>query len=228
LDFLRDEICFGAHYQHARKIMKILALELSSRRGNVALLNEENQPVVFEFPNDQKHSGAFFQTLQSLADRCRTLDSIVVGLGPGSYAGIRIAIGTAIGLQAASSARLVGLPSICAIPTDANEYCMVGDARRQSFFFVRVRAHEVVEGFDLYDEQELRGRLEELAGKVPVYSSEVLAQFGEMDIRYPSARVLAELVQHRKVSVSKGPLEPIYLRTPHITIPKPKLPHGQN
>lgn len=200
--------------------MKILALELSSGRGSVALLNDKKEPIVSDFPNDRKHSGSFFQTLEGLAERCRLLDSIVVGLGPGSYAGVRIAIGAAIGLQTASSARLLGLPSACAIATEANEYCVVGDARRQSFFFARVRAHKIVEGFDLYDEEELRARLEKVAPKMPVYSSEILAQFGQMDVRYPSALVLAQLIQRSRVGFSEAPLEPIYLRTPHITVSK--------
>src|ERR1041385_5052514 len=101
-------------------MMKILALENSTKQGSIAFLGEESEPIVFEFSNDRKHSGAFFQSLESLSHRFRKIDSIIVGLGPGSYVGIRIAIGAAIGLERASGARLVGLASGCLFATRAN------------------------------------------------------------------------------------------------------------
>ncbi|MDP9254502.1 MAG: tRNA (adenosine(37)-N6)-threonylcarbamoyltransferase complex dimerization subunit type 1 TsaB [Verrucomicrobiota bacterium] len=199
--------------------MKILALENSSAQGSVAWLEDDCEPTVFEFPNDRKHSGAFFQSLQRFSDRFDDLNSIVVGLGPGSYAGVRIAISAAIGLRSSSGARLLGLPSICALATEANEYCVVGDARRQSFFFARIGANEIVEGVDLYDEAELRARLAKLDPNIPIFSSETLAQFEQAIVRYPSALVLARLIQRGVSNPSPAPLEPIYLRAPHITIP---------
>src|ERR1700704_5394748 len=119
--------------------MKILALELSSAHGSVALLENDKEEFFREWPNDRKNSGPFFEHLADVQKRFGKADAIIVGLGPGSYAGTRIAISAAIGLQTASRARLLGYPSICAIECDAAEYCVIGDARRQSFFFARVR-----------------------------------------------------------------------------------------
>ena len=101
--------------------MKVLGLELSSARGSIAWLENETELFVQEFANDRKHSGLFFESLQGSIARFGKADRIVVGLGPGSYAGTRIAIATAIGLQTATGAELIGLPSICAMPTDAAE-----------------------------------------------------------------------------------------------------------
>jgi len=42
-------------------------------------------------------------------------------------------------------------------------------------------------------------------------------------IRYPSALVLARLARVLHRSFSLPPLEPIYLREPHITIPKLRI-----
>src|SRR5438552_10691230 len=130
LDFIRNEVRNAARY-HGQ--MKILALELSSARGSVALLDGDKIEFSREWPNDRKNSGPFFEHLAEMWKQFGKPDRIVVGLGPGSYAGIRIAISAAIGLQAACNAQLVGLPSICAIECEANEYCVIGDARRQSF-----------------------------------------------------------------------------------------------
>src|SRR5437867_13110502 len=119
--------------------MKILALELSSARGSLALRGNDHDDVLREWPNDRKNSGQFFEYLAEVQKQFGEPDTIIVGLGPGSYAGTRIAISAAIGLQTASRARLVGFPSICAMEFDASEFCVIGDARRQTFFFARVR-----------------------------------------------------------------------------------------
>ena len=77
-------------------------------------------------------------------------DEIVVGLGPGSYAGVRIAIATALGLRTAVRGDPRGDRSICAIDVEEREYCVIGDARRQSFFLARVNDGRLTEGPTLH------------------------------------------------------------------------------
>src|SRR2546421_4580215 len=98
--------------------MKILALELTSARGSVALLEGDKEEFFREWPNDRKNAGPFFEHLADVQKRFGKADAIIVGLGPGSYAGTRIAISAAIGLHTASHTRLMGFPSICAIDCD--------------------------------------------------------------------------------------------------------------
>jgi tRNA threonylcarbamoyl adenosine modification protein YeaZ len=198
--------------------MKILALELSTARGSLAWRNKDVDLVVREWPNDRKNSGAFFENLAHVREQFGLPDTIIVGLGPGSYAGTRIAISAAIGLQAASKARLLGLPSICAL--ENADYCVIGDARRQSFFFARIREQELVEGPSLFSEDQLKSKLDALRDDVPVFCSDSLPQFPKAVIRYPSAKVLVRLALNSNRSFKLPPLEPIYLREPHITLPK--------
>jgi tRNA threonylcarbamoyladenosine biosynthesis protein TsaB len=199
--------------------MKILALELSSGQGSIAWVEDDCEPFAFTFANDRKHSGLFFESLQSCLRRGGSPDAIVVGLGPGSYAGVRIAIATAVGLRAASAAKLGGFPSICAMETGAREYCVIGDARRDSFFFGRVSDDRLVEGPALHSREELAVKIMELRG--PLYASEPLPQFPKATLAYPSARRLAELARDQVGEIADTlPLEPIYLREPHITVPK--------
>ena len=155
--------------------MKILALELSSAQGSIAWMEEGQDLFVSEFANDRKHSGLFFENLQRSIAQFGKADRIVVGLGPGSYAGTRIAIATAMGLQAATGAELIGLPSLCAMPTDETEFVVIGDARRESFFFARVLGRRCVEGPVLCTHEELAQRLEPLA--VSIFSTEPLPAF---------------------------------------------------
>src|SRR5881296_1485960 len=199
--------------------MKILALELSTARGSLAWLNDDVE-LAGEWPNDRKNSAAFFENLSVATKKFGPPEIIVVGLGPGSYAGTRIAISAAIGLQLSSGARLIGFPSICAVECDALEYCTIGDARRKSFFFARIRGHELVEGAMLFSQSGLQAKLEYLVPEIPIFSSESLPQFKRAVVRYPSALVLARLAREPHRSFSLPPLEPLYLREPHITIPK--------
>jgi tRNA threonylcarbamoyladenosine biosynthesis protein TsaB len=200
--------------------MKILALELSSARGSVALFNDGNVVFFREWQNDRKNSGPFFEYLTEVQKQFVKPDTIVVGLGPGSYAGTRIAVSAAIGLQAASHARLIGFASICAIQCDVEEYCVIGDARRKSFFFARVRDNNLLEGPALMSEAELRENLDKVDSTMSIFAIENLPQFERAEIRYPSAKILAQLASDSNRNFAEPPLEPIYLREPHITIPK--------
>jgi tRNA threonylcarbamoyladenosine biosynthesis protein TsaB len=200
--------------------MKILALELSSARGSLAWRGGSDADFVRDWQNDRKNSGPFFEYLVEVQKKFGKPDTIIVGLGPGSYAGTRIAISAAIGLQAASNARLTGFPSICAIECDAPEYCVIGDARRQTFFFARVRDNNLAEGPTLMPEAELRENLDKVDRKMSIFATEKLPQFDRAEVRYPSAKVLAQLASDPKGNFALPPLEPIYLREPHITVPK--------
>jgi tRNA threonylcarbamoyl adenosine modification protein YeaZ len=213
--------------------MKILALELSSASGSLALFNDGKLGFSRDWQNDRKNSGPFFEYLAEVQKEFGKPETIIVGLGPGSYAGTRIAISAAIGLsfggttsvssgrdRARPSIRLIGFPSICAIECDAAEYCVIGDARRQSFFLARVRDNTLAEGPTLMPEAELRENLDKLDDKMSIFATEKLPQFERAEIRYPSAKVLARLASDSNRSFAQPPLEPIYLREPHITVPK--------
>ena len=197
--------------------MKILALELSTARGSVAWLEDDTE-FFREWPNDRKNSASFFEHVEMIIKKFGLPEIILVGLGPGSYAGTRIAISAAIGLQISSGARLLGYPSICAI--EDGEYGVIGDARRNSFFFASVRNHDLVEGPTLFSEDELRHKLASIGEQVSIFVSETVPQFDRATLRYPSALLLSRLAKDVHRGFSLPPLEPMYLREPHITIPK--------
>jgi tRNA threonylcarbamoyladenosine biosynthesis protein TsaB len=200
--------------------VKILALELSTARGSLAWLDEDDTDLTREWPNDRKNSAVFFENLGAVTEKFGAPDTIIVGLGPGSYAGTRIAISAAIGLQVSCTARLIGFASISAMECDAHEYCVIGDARRKSFFFARVRANELIEGPTLLSESELKLKLNAIEIEMSVFTSDLLPQFDRAVVRFPSALLLARLAREPQRRFSSPPLEPIYLREPHVTMPK--------
>lgn len=201
--------------------MKILALELSSACGSIAW-RDDNFEWARDWANDRKNSGDFFQHLVEVQEQFGRPDRIVVGLGPGSYAGTRIAISAAIGLQLAWKAELVGLSSLCAIECDGPEYAVIGDARRQSFFLAEVRNRIMSAPPALQSEAELRAALDALRARMPIFAVEPLPQFDGVTLRQPSARLLVRLAREPNRAFVLPPLEPMYLREPHITTPKPK------
>jgi tRNA threonylcarbamoyl adenosine modification protein YeaZ len=193
--------------------MKVLALELSSPVGSVAFCEAGGGRDLKVFPADRKDSGLFYENLQALQATSGKPGIIVVGLGPGSYAGVRIAIATAVGLKAAWGARLLGLPSICAL--DHEEYVAVGDARRNSFFFAHVVGGDCVEGPTLATADEVRAKLREWQ-HLPRIAPQPLPQFEDINVQHPSALRLAELALGAQFDDAET-LEPIYLREPYIT-----------
>src|SRR5438270_2541099 len=95
--------------QRGSTAMKTLALEMSTAQGSIVWREDEKALFDCRFAADRKHSGAFFENLQLCLERFGRPEQIIVGLGPGSYAGIRIAIATALGLRSATRAKLMGI-----------------------------------------------------------------------------------------------------------------------
>src|SRR5437870_12503573 len=78
--------------------MKILALELSTARGSLAWLDGE-VALAREWPNDRKNSAVFFARLDAVTKKSGAPDTIIVGLGTGSFAVTRIAMSAAVCLR---------------------------------------------------------------------------------------------------------------------------------
>ena len=97
---------------------------------------------------------------------------------------------------------------------------MIGDARRNSFFYARVCDRNLAKGPTLMSEAELGQKLDKLDQKMPIFTTEKLPQFERAQLRYPAAKMLAQVVTDAKRNFVQPPLEPMYLREPHITIPK--------
>ena len=85
------------------------------------------------------------------------LDQIVVGQGPGSFAGIRAALAFAQGLALGSRAEVFGLPSTLALTRDNAKVAVVGDARRDRYWVTLYDGVHTVKDFFLVRKEELGG-----------------------------------------------------------------------
>jgi tRNA threonylcarbamoyladenosine biosynthesis protein TsaB len=201
--------------------MITLALDTSTPYGSVALLDSDTMLLEEKFTADRSHSSSLFAALEKVSAKTDRVDQIAVGLGPGSFAGVRIAVAAAIGLRLSFGAKLVGIPSVAILDTIAHVYLAIGDARRETFYYTRVEKGVCVEGPLLATAAELAQRLEKSAD-VPVFATEPVPPFPIAQIALPSASILARLAADQRGIVATENLDPIYLREPHITQPKPR------
>lgn len=199
--------------------MTTLAIETSTIHGSVAVVKDGATIFTEQFAADRSLGSLLFPCLQRALAAAPQLDKIAVGLGPGSYSGVRIAIAAAIGLEFSRQADVVGIPSILALDTHADHYLSIGDARRASFYYAEISNGECLSGPMLLDEAGLKAAIAARSA-LSVYASAPVDVIPNAEICFPSAEHLALLAEQNRGIVASGNLEPIYLRDPHITQPK--------
>lgn len=124
--------------------MRVLGIETSGVRASVALLLPDGRSVQHTTDTPERHAEA----LLALVERCLAdlgvlaseLDRVAVGLGPGSFTGLRVGVALAQGLGLGLARPVVGVPSLEAMARAGHEQrpgiCMVPvvDAHRGEVF----------------------------------------------------------------------------------------------
>ena len=146
------------------------------------------------------------------------LDQVLVGQGPGSFAGIRAALAFAQGLALGNTkkkTKVVGLPSSLALSRDGARTAVVGDARRDRFWVIVYDGVTCVKDFTLVSKDELVSTVPEHCAVVTPDGAriETLLQ-GVFDHHYkgslvPLAQRLAEIAVAHPDLARPEPL-PIY------------------
>ena len=123
--------------------MRILGIESSSRRGSVALLEGAQLIASLEHEQLNAHAERLLPLLERLlADAGwpkSSLDRLAVGVGPGSFTGLRAGIALAEGLSVGLDRPLWGVGSLLAMARGAlaehsGPCCALLDARRSELF----------------------------------------------------------------------------------------------
>jgi tRNA threonylcarbamoyladenosine biosynthesis protein TsaB len=197
-----------------------LAIETSGDVGGVALDHMDGGRVwEREFPTGPRAGGGLFLALEECLSAGPRPERILVGVGPGSYAGVRLALAAATGLGLALGLEPIAMPSVCAYDVAAPSFHAIGDARRGAFYYTAMQAGRCVRGPEICDEEEVRDRLSSQPAW-PVFSVEALPGFPQA----MRARALAARLLTVPAELNVRPLEPIYLREPHITRPRALVP----
>ncbi len=209
--------------------MKILALEFSSPQRSVAVVRQDEFHEALSGSNEP-----FTMIDEALRDaklERAQIDCIVVGLGPGSYTGIRSAISIAQGWQLARPIKLLGISSAECIAAQAQADGATGrvnvivDAQREEFYIAGYEltsdgAREI-EPLKIVTRAEVQQRSE--AGEVLI-GPEVSRWFPSGRTVFPRAAILGKMALTRANFVPGEKLEPIYLReTKFVKAPPPRI-----
>jgi len=217
--------------------MTILALEFSSPQRSVAVLRTDGPAMAVEVvETGGRGVNAFGMVEQALAGaklEREQIDALAIGLGPGSYTGIRAAVALAQGWQLARGVRLLGVSSLECVAAQARAEKILGrvnvviDAQRNEFYLA---TYEISPD-----------RLRETAPLAIVSLSEVQARttvdgiligpevtkwFPAGRTIFPRGAALAELALQRGDFVAGEKLEPVYLREANFVKSPPRRPAG--
>jgi len=192
--------------------MTILTLEFSSPQRSVAIARD-GVVLAEAVESGGRNTAAFGMIEKVLAAakiRREQIGALCIGLGPGSYTGIRAAISIAQGWQLAREIKLLGVRSAEAIAAQARAEKIFGrvnvvvDAQRGEFYR---------SGWEISD-----GRREEIAPLKIVTATELAGAGGicvgpaSDRVLFPGAAMLARLASGRSDFKRGEELMPIYLR----------------
>ncbi|MEJ0088386.1 MAG: tRNA (adenosine(37)-N6)-threonylcarbamoyltransferase complex dimerization subunit type 1 TsaB [Limisphaerales bacterium] len=209
--------------------MTILALEFSSAQRSVALaragcvLAEES-----EIGGRETHAFGMIEKILAAAKiGCEEVECLAVGLGPGSYTGVRVALAIAQGWQLAREVKLLGISSAECLAAQAQaekiygRVNMVIDAQRGEFYLatyeVAADGAKEITPLKIVTAVEVESRT--AAGEILI-GPDVMRWFAAAKNFPPSATALALLAAQHNDFMAGEKLEPVYLRaTNFLKIP---------
>jgi tRNA threonylcarbamoyladenosine biosynthesis protein TsaB len=212
----------------------ILVLETSTPQGSIGSFSVNKHIWVdHEFTSARMHDVELFSPLQKLLKNISIgeISLIIVGTGPGSYGGVRVAIAAAIGLAIVHDCPIVGLPSILGTSiARAGKKCLaLGDARRGDWWWSEINhgkmiSHPQMGNRDIFetitsDQNSVLFSLE---------NPERLNLEEKVHHETPTAKNLfdgwMQLNESEKNEFLQQPPQPVYLKPPHITMAKTEHP----
>lgn len=213
--------------------MKILALEFSSHRRNAAVTDGERVLGRAEESGAAPFApfGLISAALAQAGIPRDGIEALAIGLGPGSYTGIRAAISIAQGWQLGRGVKLLGVSSAEALAGQAREAGGCGpvhvviDAQRQELYLATYEMSDPpreVEPLAIVDQAAARARVS--AGGRCI-GPEITRWFPDGEALHPDAAMVGRLAARRTDFASGEELEPIYLRAASfVKAPPPRIP----
>jgi tRNA threonylcarbamoyladenosine biosynthesis protein TsaB len=213
--------------------MTSIALECSTAVGSVALRASSGELHESRF-DCRTHAKSLVDELAVLlraaGERPDSIARVLVGIGPGSYTGLRVAIATALGLSRGSGASLHAISSYEALAWGelavGEEGIVLADARAGRLYFAHylrephdvevVAAPRLIDRDDAAKPWESRARL---FCEPALADALGLRERGPSSIE-PSARALLDLGERRLASgtlTTSTDIEPLYLRPVQAT-----------
>jgi tRNA threonylcarbamoyladenosine biosynthesis protein TsaB len=215
--------------------MKILALEFSSAERSAAVSNNGrvSNEVVETGGREMRPFALIEEALREAGAEREQVDCIAVGIGPGSYTGIRAAISLAQGWQLARGVKLLGISSVEAIAAEAQTTNLRGrvnvviDAQRNEFYLADFDI--TANGYSEVTPLRITGKAEiellQSMGEI-IVGPEASKWFPSAQDIFPHAATVARLASTRTDFVEGQSLTPIYLRqVSFVKAPPPRNWH---
>jgi tRNA threonylcarbamoyl adenosine modification protein YeaZ len=205
--------------------MKILAIEFSSRQRSAAVIDAAGShtrltlgEAIDTAPRSTQALALIESALREAQLEREQVECLVVGLGPGSYTGIRAAIALAQGWQLARAVRLLGISSAECLATEAYTQGLRGrvhvviDAQRGEFYLAGYELRETA----ARETEPLRLASREDVKRAQAYGvlvgPDMATWSPDARVLYPHASTLGALALTRTDFLAGEKLEPIYLR----------------
>lgn len=198
--------------------MKILAIETSGPAGSVAIAVDGRIVASRHFAVPRGRGSEMFALLEELRAEWDGLDRVAVGLGPGSYNGLRSACAVAIALQVALGVEVAGLSSACLLDVPESRHVVAGDARGGRISWAPVEGRRLAGEIRLLTADEFAAALDQ-PDRPPVYCAGPIATAPDLHPATPEASILAREAAALP-ALSAADIQPIYLKPPHITLPR--------
>jgi tRNA threonylcarbamoyladenosine biosynthesis protein TsaB len=217
--------------------MNVLVLDTSTERGAIGLATGMGVEYAATTEAARRHGRDLIPRVAALLAEsglsARDIDLFGVGLGPGSYTGLRVGVSAAKTLAYATGAAIVGFDSLEAVarnaPPDALRISVVADAQRGDVYvaeFGRPAPEAPLETYGSSRIEPLAGWLDRLEPGVfvlgpgldsPKIRAAMPREYGTSDAapNYPDGRRLIELARAAWISGRRANpwlLEPHYLR----------------
>jgi tRNA threonylcarbamoyladenosine biosynthesis protein TsaB len=213
--------------------MTILALDFSSPQRSVAVARS-GRDWGGAVETGARGTNAFGMIGRALAEaniEREDIEALAVGLGPGSYTGIRAAIALAQGWQMARGVKLLGIGSAECLAVQAREEGIFGrvnvviDARRNEFYLaayeISADGCSIIEPLRIATFAEVRARA---GAEEMLIGPEVTHWFPDGRTFFPRAATLVKLAADRNDFVAGEKLEPVYLRGTNFVKAPPRNP----
>ena len=194
--------------------MKILAIEFSSDHRSVAVL--DGGRLLAKHTVTQGRDAAAVALIESALGQAKVgrleIECIAVGIGPGSYTGIRAAIALTQGWQLALGVKVQGVDSLEALARGEQaggrrgEVTLAVDAQRGEFYLARFELSD--DGIRNVESTYLAKR-KEYESLLAVGRPVIGPSLGDT---FPAAEHVGSLAAGRGDFAAASQLEPVYLR----------------
>lgn len=215
--------------------MKILAIDTSSKFLSIAFSDKKDLIAEETHLLERRHSGLLVVKVKAMLEKAGSsiddVDIFVVGLGPGSFTGLRIGVSAVKGFGVATGKPCIGVSSMdaMALEADGDKALIVPviDAKREKLYsaiyrknknrLIRKTTHLLLSPEELV--KKIKGAAVFLGDGIPIYREKLErlsreTRFLNEDFWYPKAKRLTELALYRTDKDKGrflGKLKPIYL-----------------